>query len=142
MALFNLSCSVEIHETILEQGGVQAVITLLTSSTNAEVSTPSHHTSANHSAPFLSFIFIFLPSSACLTNASRLKVVLNCVKSAFNLSVGEDAQGQIIGRRGVPVLVDVAGRPSTPLPVRKLVASTLFNISNLLGKGAPKLLFH
>jgi ankyrin repeat protein len=40
----------------------------------------------------------------------------------------------IIGRRGVPVLVDVAGRPSTPLPVRKLVASTLFNISNLLGR--------
>lgn len=37
MALFNLSCSREIHETILQQGGVGAIITLLSSSGNAEV---------------------------------------------------------------------------------------------------------
>mmetsp|Transcript_22412 Transcript_22412/g.26438 ORF Transcript_22412/g.26438 Transcript_22412/m.26438 type:complete len:1465 (-) Transcript_22412:205-4599(-) len=94
MALFNLSCSTEIHETILEQGGVQAIITLLSASANQEV-------------------------------------VANCIKAMCNLSVGDDAQGQIIKGRGVPVIVSVASRDSTPLAVRKLVASTLLNLSNL-----------
>ena len=81
MALFNLSCSAEIHETILEQGGVTAIITLLSSSANPEV-------------------------------------IANCVKAMCNLSVGEESQGQIIERRGVPVVVEVAQRESTPLAVR------------------------
>ncbi len=66
-----------------------------------------------------------------LTASRNAEVVSQCIKAVFNLSVTEQSQGQIVGRRGVPVIVEVAQRESTPLAVRKLVASTLFNLSNL-----------
>lgn len=66
-----------------------------------------------------------------LRASTNQEVVSNCIKAMCNLSVGDDAQGQIIKGRGVPVIVSVASRDSTPLAVRKLVASTLLNLSNL-----------
>jgi hypothetical protein len=66
-----------------------------------------------------------------LSSSNNAEVVSNCVKATCNLSVGEDSQGQIIERRGVPVMVEVAQREATPLPVRKLIAATLFNLSSL-----------
>jgi hypothetical protein len=67
-----------------------------------------------------------------LSASTDPEVVGNCVKAMCNLSVGGDSQAQIIERKGVPVVVEVASRETTAISVRKLVAATLFNLSNLV----------
>ena len=73
-----------------------------------------------------------------LQTSSNPEVVTQCLKAMFNLSAGEDSRGQIVGRHGVPV-VEVAQRESTPLASRKLVASTLFNLS-ILSEGRESMI--